>query len=246
MTNRGHVTPADVIDLVDGCASERARTHVEACAACRDQVATLTASLALTRADRVPEPSPLFWDHFSTRVSDAVREEPEVRPRWGIPTGERWGIPAGVRWGLRTGVRWWLIPGVAAAALAFIVTIVPLRQSGGLSVSPVVAGPPAAVGLPPAAVAVPRAVVGLPPAVVASAISEDGVAPSEVDGSWEFVAVLTAEFVETGEELAGLDPVPGSADRAVEQLSRDEQGELARLLEAELTRRPSWSGDGLR
>jgi hypothetical protein len=201
MTDRGHVTPGDVIDLVDGCASERARTHVETCAACRDQLAMLTASLALTRTDRVPEPSPLFWDHFSARVSDAIREEPDVRPRWRVSTG----------------VRWWLIPGVAAAALAFVVTVVPFRQSVGRSVSPEVAGLPAAV---------------------ASARPEDGVAPAEVDGSWELVAALTAELGEAGEELTGLDPVPGSADGAVEQLSGDEQGELARLLEAELTRRP--------
>lgn len=56
--------------------------HLAACDACRTEVETLRRTLDEARGLEVPEPSPLFWDHFSRRVADAIREERHpVRPR---------------------------------------------------------------------------------------------------------------------------------------------------------------------
>jgi hypothetical protein len=203
MKPRGHVTEQELIDLADGCASVPAQAHAGTCPVCRERVASLHASIALAHADAVPEPSPLFWDHFSARVSEAIRQEPDVGLR-----RERQA-----RW------NWWVMPGVAAAALVFVVAVWPVARSGRIP------NPPAAAAAPPAA-------------AVSAAGPDDREVPGEAEGSWEMVAALTGESIEAGEELPTLEPAPGTAERAVAELSGDEQRELARLLEAELTRPP--------
>ena len=42
----------------------------------------------------VPEPSPLFWDHLSARVRDAVAAEPARRWWSGVRSWPRWLMPA--------------------------------------------------------------------------------------------------------------------------------------------------------
>jgi hypothetical protein len=54
-------------------------THLDTCQACRTHVEELRQVLALAAADDVPEPSPLFWNHFSDRVREAVVAEPAPR-----------------------------------------------------------------------------------------------------------------------------------------------------------------------
>lgn len=54
--------------------ASRAR-HLEQCTACRAKAAGLREVLSRAADDRVPEPSPLFWDHFAARVADAVRDQ---------------------------------------------------------------------------------------------------------------------------------------------------------------------------
>lgn len=72
-----HLTRAELVDAVEGRAElpdSRAR-HLEACARCRAEADALRAVIDRAAADTVPEPSPLFWDHFAARVSEAVRNE---------------------------------------------------------------------------------------------------------------------------------------------------------------------------
>jgi hypothetical protein len=74
-----HFTPGELLEIVEGAAGtrpEKLRAHLDSCAACRRKVEELRT--ALSEAQLVPagEPSPLFWDHFAARVSDAIREEP--------------------------------------------------------------------------------------------------------------------------------------------------------------------------
>jgi hypothetical protein len=49
--------------------------HLAACEVCRAQVRELRAMMSAAQEVDVPEPSPLFWDHLSSRVSRAVAEE---------------------------------------------------------------------------------------------------------------------------------------------------------------------------
>ncbi len=71
-----HLTPGALIDVVEGTQAEQAFPHLTTCVRCRQQLADLRAALSVARSDiDVPEPSPLFWDHLSSRVREAVAAE---------------------------------------------------------------------------------------------------------------------------------------------------------------------------
>jgi anti-sigma-K factor RskA len=80
-----HLTPEQLLDVAE---ETRARTefpHVSACPACQRQVAELRDMMAATAAVEMPEPSPLFWDHLSARVREAVAtEEIAGAPGWWV------------------------------------------------------------------------------------------------------------------------------------------------------------------
>jgi hypothetical protein len=75
-----HLTPTELVDAADGALAADRAAHLDGCAACRSQVAGLTATLAETRGIEAAEPSPLFWDHLSARVREAVAQE-SIAPR---------------------------------------------------------------------------------------------------------------------------------------------------------------------
>lgn len=75
MTHLDHLQFVDALDAV----APHLEPHLEACAACRGQLEELRASLARVRRDRVPEPSPLFWNHFSARVNAGIDAEATKR-----------------------------------------------------------------------------------------------------------------------------------------------------------------------
>jgi hypothetical protein len=51
--------------------------HLAACAVCRQELQEMRAVLNEVRQTEIPEPSPLFWDHFSARVRRAVEADRE-------------------------------------------------------------------------------------------------------------------------------------------------------------------------
>ncbi len=80
-----HLAPAEIVDAVDGALAPDRLAHARECAPCREEIDRAGAMLGRVRAVDAPEPSPLFWDHFSARVRDAIASE---RPRrrqghWG-------------------------------------------------------------------------------------------------------------------------------------------------------------------
>lgn len=78
-----HLTPRELIEAAEHSAPPARMTHVEDCQACASAVAELRAALGEARlAADVPEPSPLFWDHFSARVKEATSAEPVPHARW--------------------------------------------------------------------------------------------------------------------------------------------------------------------
>jgi hypothetical protein len=110
-----HLSPDERLTLIE-LADEPDHPHLGECAPCRAEIATARALLSDARLAQVPEPSPLFWDHFSRRVSDSIAAEPApVRPRRSL-----WRV---------------LIPlsvGVAALLLTVVIdrTSVPRRVPG--------------------------------------------------------------------------------------------------------------------
>src|SRR6185436_8662720 len=91
------------------------------------QLDELRAMLAAARDVDVPEPSPLFWDHLSARVSEAVAaEESDARLKpsryLGISRDVAWGaLAAGVLIAVAIGTRA-LAPGPMAPPSMTIVS----------------------------------------------------------------------------------------------------------------------------
>ena len=66
-----HLTPEELLDVAEGTRSIASAPHLEKCEACRQQLDELRDVMVSLEID-VPEPSPLFWDHLSARVREAV------------------------------------------------------------------------------------------------------------------------------------------------------------------------------
>ncbi len=70
-----HLNSDELVDLAEGTRHERSAPHLAGCERCRVQLRELRAMLAAAQDADVPQPSPLFWDHLSARVREAVAEE---------------------------------------------------------------------------------------------------------------------------------------------------------------------------
>lgn len=129
-----HLAPQEFVDLLDGRLAPSELPHLQTCESCRDQLTSLQQTWQAASAADVPEPSPLFWDHFSARVHDAVAAE-GLRRSWWSRLQPSWRLAA-------------LTSALAAVALMFAIG---LRQP---SEAPPTAGATvaddAAAGAPPA------------------------------------------------------------------------------------------------
>ena len=67
--------------------------HLDSCPGCRERVDELRRVLTATSDVEVPEPSPLFWDHFSARVREVIEAEASAPRR---PSRVGWGWAATV------------------------------------------------------------------------------------------------------------------------------------------------------
>jgi hypothetical protein len=124
-----HLTPDEFVDAAEGrLASDRER-HVDQCEACQREVSALASLLREAGSAPVPEPSPLFWEHFSTRVRQAVQAEDPPRARGGS---------APLRWPA-------LVPlGALATVVVLMVASVPQgREERASSPAPPMASAPA-------------------------------------------------------------------------------------------------------
>ena len=120
-----HLAPEELIDLAEGGRAESTAPHLQACAVCRQQIVTLRAAMSavVDAADAasggngadIPEPSPLFWDHLSRRVREAVADE---MPGSGFARW-RWRTTLPASW------RTWAMAGVAAAVAVSIYVTAP-------------------------------------------------------------------------------------------------------------------------
>ncbi|HEY7170330.1 MAG TPA: hypothetical protein VH417_05750 [Vicinamibacterales bacterium] len=70
-----HLSDAELLDLAEGVADEQSYPHLASCGECRAQLQDARAALTAVNGVEVPEPSPLFWEHLSARVHDAVAAE---------------------------------------------------------------------------------------------------------------------------------------------------------------------------
>lgn len=120
-----HLTPDECFQAADGNLATARLDHVATCEACRVSVDEARAFLARVASTDVPEPSPLFWDHFSARVRLATARE--AAPSHGS---------------------WWLrvarpVVAMSATAAVAVLAVWMMRQPG---VGPVTSGGPVVPG----------------------------------------------------------------------------------------------------
>ena len=88
-----HLDEAALLDAAEDASSQESAAHLAGCEPCRAQVEELRAMMRVAEDVPVPEPSPLFWDHLSARVREAVAEdaadEHQASPAW-IPRLWNW------------------------------------------------------------------------------------------------------------------------------------------------------------
>jgi hypothetical protein len=77
-----HLTHDELVDALDEGLSRDRQAHLESCARCRDERDALLQLLARTQQPDVPEPSPLFWDQFSSRVRQSIDTEMPAAGWW--------------------------------------------------------------------------------------------------------------------------------------------------------------------
>jgi hypothetical protein len=184
-----HFTSDEFIDAMEGLLAPDRQAHLATCAVCQQHLAELSGVLNDAKLASVPEPSPLFWQHFSERVRTAIDHEAAPGGNW--PSWLRWQVLAPM------------------GALALVV----LALAATISRTPENAAPD----------------------VDAQTASAEVVAAPD---SWATVADLVGSIdVETASAAGVIEP--GVAERAVLELTTEEQQELTRLLKAELTRAKS-------
>jgi hypothetical protein len=89
-----HLSREELIDSLDGTLPPARQAHMDGCASCRQERASLQQVLQRVASVDVPEPSPLFWEHFSARLQEAVERQPEpaVSTGWGAWAWPRWAV----------------------------------------------------------------------------------------------------------------------------------------------------------
>jgi hypothetical protein len=204
-----HLTDVELVDLVDGTLAPARARHLDACETCRASASAIRETLSRAADAGIPEPSPLFWEHFSARVQEGVRAE-SVAPSGGFG----WAQSATVKWA------------VSGALLTLVLVAVVWRASaprpGSTASGPVATASRTGPADPDAfdpdldeAWALVR--------TVADDVARDTPASDEI--AWDEVAT------------EGLGVRPGAVEHAMVALTGDERSELLRLLKAE-TKQP--------
>ena len=203
-----HLTDVELVDLIEDSGQLPAdrRRHAAACEACRVRADSLGAVLAEAASDGPPEPSPLYWDHFSARVSEAVRGESPA------PAAPAWGH------GFRSPLAAW------AAAMAILIMMTVVWRATLLA-------PSTARGTTPE-LAEPSRAPSIERLQAASAVADN----IEADEAWAVVRTAAEGLAWEDAHAVGISAYPGSAEGIALELTAEERAELGRLLETEMKR----------
>jgi hypothetical protein len=89
-----HLRDAELVDLIEGRGGAEQARHAESCPACRAEVASLSVLLEAAQLDVVPEPSPIFWDQQSARISEAIDADFAAQRRRWLTAAAPWRLAA--------------------------------------------------------------------------------------------------------------------------------------------------------
>lgn len=79
-----HLSPKEFVESLDGTLADVRLAHLAQCDHCRREGESLRSLMSDVEASAaMPQPSPLFWDHFSERVRQAtMASAAPTRPSW--------------------------------------------------------------------------------------------------------------------------------------------------------------------
>ena len=211
-----HLSPGVLLEMAeaeavrgDGRPPAAVHSHLAECAGCRQVFEDARVGLARLRQVDVPEPSPLFWDHFSSRVHQAIDRERRGAP----PSG--WRVPR---------LAWRSM--AVASAVVLVAAGIAWRVETGRGTGPL--STVAAPGHP---------VSPAPPVGAASATIDEEPLQQSSEASWRLVTAVASNVdLDTATQAGGFALQPGAAERAALQLTSEEQRELVRLLQAAVER----------
>jgi predicted anti-sigma-YlaC factor YlaD len=203
-----HLRDTEFVDFAEGMLAASRAAHLEACASCRAQAEEIAAALRKTAAVEMPEPSPLYWDHFSARVHDQVAHET---------------LDRGVSW-TTLAVRMLMPLAVAAAVVVAIV-------SSGL-LPRLVQPTPSATS---AALAPSHATTATQLAPLAAADTDAAVDAQNAE-VWDVLTAAASDMAIDDAHAAGMGIRPGAVDHAVTHMNQAELTELGHLLQTEMKR----------
>jgi hypothetical protein len=210
-----HLPPEELVDLAEGTRPEASAPHLASCAECRRQLGEMRAMMSAAAGVDVPEPSPLFWDHLSARVSDAVAVERAPRAGWlHVAAWRRFPVSA------------------SAAAVAAIIVVVALSLRS-MAPEPRVAPQLPSDGSSAAANAPVATVVSANDSLSATLNGAPYTDDLADDASLMLMASLTSAIDLEAARDAGLAP-SGSAEDAVTYMDAAQLRELQRLLKEEM------------
>jgi hypothetical protein len=204
-----HLTDVELVDLVDGTLAPARARHLDACETCRASASALRETLSRAADAEIPEPSPLFWEHFSARVQEGVRAESMAPSGW-------------FGWAQSTSVKWAMSGALLTLVLVAVVWRASAPRPASTASGPVATASSTGPADPDAfdpdldeAWALVR--------TVADDVARDTPASDEI--AWDEVAT------------EGFGVRPGAVEHAMVALTGDERSELLRLLQAE-TKQP--------
>ena len=207
----GHLRAEELIDLAERARPEASVPHLRSCERCRRQLADLRAALPEVHRHDVPEPSPLFWEHFSARVHEAVAAENLPRSASWL---DLWGRPR--------------LTMISVAGACVVLAVAAVMSLGDGFVRGDVAMPAPSV----------TSVAPVPPIAPVGPVRDDAPDADLIaladDPALDLVADLAAQVEWDMAGETGLETHEATSDSAVGQLTAVERRELQRLLKEEL------------
>lgn len=199
-----HLSNEALVDLAEG--GTTGLEHLEACQVCRECVQSMRHMMRVLQDDSVPEPSPLFWERLSDRISRAAAGEVTPRADW------LWAL------GRKPLLRWsWGLAAIAALTITVLIMRPVRSPDTGAGRSRALSSSPAGQGS-------------------AAAADEFSWAATAADESWQIVEGAAADLDVEAAADAGIFLREGSLDRELLMLSDQDRRDLARAIQTELDR----------
>lgn len=199
-----HLRKTEFVDFAEGTLAPSRAGHLDTCARCRVQAEEVAASLREVSNVEMPEPSPLFWDHFSARLREQVAHEAVEQAHWWSSAGVRALVPL-------------------VAALAVLIAVVSTALLPRITRNTPAGGELAAH----------RTVPDVSPAAAGDGDLPAPVDERNAE-VWAVLTAAASDMAVEDAHAAGMATHPGAVDHAVTHLSQAELTELGRLLQTRL------------